>query len=504
MTSALAAVWVITNVFVAAATASSSSAASDPSLLPVAPLPVAPLPAPHAAAQALDAGRLTVPAPAPPRLPDTFEKLGMMDYEVYESTPFVFRKKKLLMETIALVCPEHMGNWDPRYKSCSSYYRIRDLESGTVLRNLTESCNHVSAAAFRLLLGEPHGSRCAQSFGSAFVDAHDDGSETLWVVGSSWVRPALQELGASSGGLVGSRSAEGWGGLCSSDATCTVGSFKTTDASLQSWTVGTVLSPGRSSWNVDISTGRPQTDGAKTYVMAIEQHPLPGAPAGSGWTSYFYVKDEPKTDPAFGDLTTGWKLLPTETHVIGGPGTHGACPTIRFIPDSDGGMYYVISGGLSVYLDRSRNLSGWEPSSQHGVVLQTSINDTKVCTEYIGCKCSRSLCVFVRKVHPGSCCTDKPRPSEQALLATAKAAFAKGSGCAWDCDASDVDLWEMGDGTTLFYFLSGNQGNHIFAALGCARPLTDDAYRWAVSSHRFLRVLQAVQRHDGRVVRRAV
>jgi hypothetical protein len=25
---------------------------------------------------------------------------------------------------------------------------------------------------------------------------------------------------------------------------------------------------------------------------------------------------------------------------------------------------------------------------------------------------------------------------------------------------------EMGDGTVLFYFLSGNQGNHIFAALG--------------------------------------
>ena len=84
------------------------------------------------------------------------------------------------------------------------------------------------------------------------------------------------------------------------------------------------------------------------------------------------------------------------------------------------------------------------------------------------------------EAHPGSCCTDKPRPSEQALLATAKAAFAKGLGCAWDCDASDVDLWEMGDGTTLFYFLSGNQGNHIFAALGCARPLAVDCSRWAM------------------------
>jgi hypothetical protein len=132
-------------------------------------------------------------------------------------------------------------------------------------------------------------------------------------------------------------------------------------------------------------------------------------------------------------------------------------------------MYYVISGGLSVYLDRSRDLSKWEPSKQHGVVLQTTVNDTRVCTEYIGYK---------------------PRASEQALLASAEAAFPKS--CSWDwwvygtfcctgptykiilrlsatvecSDASDVDVWEMGDGTTLFFFLSGNQGSHIFAALG--------------------------------------
>ena len=49
--------------------------------------------------------------------------------------------------------------------------------------------------------------------------------------------------------------------------------------------------------------------------MAIEQQPLPGAPAGSGWTSYFYLKDEPSSSAAYGDLTTGWRLLPTATHV---------------------------------------------------------------------------------------------------------------------------------------------------------------------------------------------
>lgn len=30
------------------------------------------------------------------------------------------------------------------------------------------------------------------------------------------------------------------------------------------------------------------------------------------------------------------------TAVLGGPGTHGACPTIRYLDD---GWYYVISGG---------------------------------------------------------------------------------------------------------------------------------------------------------------
>ena len=373
------------------------------------------------------------PAPPPPPPPlgarvETFEKLGMMDYESYESTPLVFAGKKLLMETIALVYPGHISHWRPEYKSCSSYFRVRDLTTGHVLVNLTQSCNH--------------------SFGSAFVDKHENGSETLWILGSNWYRPAAAVAATparAGAGLLGQRTDDGWGGSCKNGTMCTIGAFWTSDPSLQGdWQTGTALSPGRSSWNCDVTTGKPQQDGSKTFVMALEQQPLPGAPAGSGWTSYFYIKDEPKGSPAYGDLTKGWRLLPTATHVIGGTGTHGACPTIRWFPDDAGGMYYVISGGLSVYLDRSRDLTHFEPSKQHeGVVLQTTVNDTKVCTEYIGYQ---------------------PRASEQALLASAKAAFP--ASCSWDCDASDVDLCELDDGTTLFYFLSGNQGNHIFAALG--------------------------------------
>lgn len=82
--------------------------------------------------------------------------------------------------------------------------------------------------------------------------------------------------------VLGRLGADGWGGLCSTGVNCSIGSFKTTDPTLQEWGQGQIIAPGRASWNVDISTGRPRNDGSKTYVLAIEQQPLAGAPAGSG------------------------------------------------------------------------------------------------------------------------------------------------------------------------------------------------------------------------------
>ena len=266
----------------------------------------------------------------------------------------------------------------PELSNCSSYYRLRDLNSGEIVCNLTtpvvDSCDH--------------------SFGSAFVDVLKDGTEVLWVFGSAWYRPMLAPAAAAvgsstrgGGGLqrrLDDRGGSGWTGECGKGGgiNCTIGSFRTTDPTFQTWTKGVALKPGRASWNMDVSYGKPTPAGGKTYVMAIEQQPLPGAPAGSSWTTYFYVKDG--DGAADGDLTSGWRLLPTKTHVIGGSGTHGACPTIRYLPDDQGGMYYVISGGLSVYLDRSANLSTWMPSKTKGITLQASQEDVKVCTEYVG------------------------------------------------------------------------------------------------------------------------
>lgn len=85
----------------------------------------------------------------------------------------------------------------------------------------------------------------------------------------------------------------------------------------------------------------------------------------------------------------------------------------------------------------------------NGVVLQTSVNDTRI-------QQASSLSWEY-----------KPRASERTLLAQAHAAFsAPKPSCSWDCDASDVDLWQIDEENVLFFFLSGNQGSHIFSALG--------------------------------------
>lgn len=57
---------------------------------------------------------LTWSTPAPPVPPIvTFDKLGVMDYKTYESTPVVINGIQILIETITLAYPRHISHWDP-------------------------------------------------------------------------------------------------------------------------------------------------------------------------------------------------------------------------------------------------------------------------------------------------------------------------------------------------------------------------------------------------------
>eukprot|EP01047_Picozoa_sp_COSAG01_P035820 COSAG01_NODE_2769_length_7102_cov_6.325146_2_plen_226_part_00 len=205
-------------------------------------------------------------------------------------------------------------------------------------------------------------------------------------------------------------------------------------------------------------------------------------------------------------------------------GTHGACPTIRYIDDDQGGMYYVISGG-----------ENHPPPHPYAAVLRIAaaitMHPTHRASDIIYMQVSRSTLIghaISRTGNPPSkgvlCCKHRSmiRGYARSTLGTSHAPRSRpclrvprqrslprapGTGesptaqltpltpsCLQHCtrvlcfrygskrgstlrafcsivcwvrsDASDVDLWEMGDGTILFSFLSGNQGNHIFAALG--------------------------------------
>eukprot|EP01062_Namystynia_karyoxenos_P003265 TRINITY_DN1115_c0_g1_i1.p2 TRINITY_DN1115_c0_g1~~TRINITY_DN1115_c0_g1_i1.p2 ORF type:complete len:358 (+),score=94.89 TRINITY_DN1115_c0_g1_i1:63-1076(+) len=75
---------------------------------------------------------------------------------------------------------------------------------------------------------------------------------------------------------------------------------------------------------------------------------------------------------ADGDLTHGWFPAPNAT----GPHAATGGPSIRF----ENGYYYVITGGHTVYLARSRDLRNWEPPV---VMVQPSPADAAV-APYVG------------------------------------------------------------------------------------------------------------------------
>jgi sucrose-6-phosphate hydrolase SacC (GH32 family) len=357
------------------------------------------------------------------------QRLGPIDYMAYESTPLLFRGRLLLMETITLAYPRHISHWDRRYANCSSYFRVRETTSGTVLYNLTESCGH--------------------SFGSAFVDDAPKGAEKLWVFGTAWDRPneAVWRDGRSR---LHSRGSVGWGGLCSAGKTCVVAGFSTDDPTLQSWTAHpAVLRPGAPTFNVDVTRVIDPRHSSWRYIMVVEQS---AACPNGNWTSYFYVNRSPD-----GDLSDGWERLDS-SHVLGGATNPtsgavdsywiGACPTIRFVAP----YFYVLSGGQSLVLTRTMDLRHWEAATvglsggggrSSGVFLRANSSaDTSPCGAGDGCMLRYS-----------------PTAAEAALLAAP----------VWDTDVSDPDLVQLPGGkATLFWFLFGNQRDHIFAALARA------------------------------------
>jgi len=227
----------------------------------------------------------------------------------------------------------HNEQWDPEYTG-HSYFRIRDMETGRVVTNISHSIG----------LG----------FFAAFVD-YDHGM--LWVAATPNDRGS-DKTGPRPHGPPHDHNSSCCGNYTGSRWECGVYVFNSSD--LVTW----------ERTKTDIRWSGPNIDLARVYPS--EQHPPP-----ANLPPHRYVMASESgvwmvNDAADGDLRSGWSTLNREQ-------AHGgslACPSVRYLPSD--GYYYTISGGHTVILQRSRDLLQWEqqPVGAAAPFIQASANDT--------------------------------------------------------------------------------------------------------------------------------
>jgi hypothetical protein len=348
----------------------------------------------HAACAAvfLVACELVAGSGLPPALPT---KLGLYDYQTQESSPVIFNGRFLMMESMIVGDPEWSGPSGCR----STYFRVRDQSTGSVVVNIS--------------------STCGMAFGSAWVATNDEGLDTLYIYGTTG-----RFTGACWGTGVNCRCvlprgtedvACGWGRGCpergtrmlwslpnllTHDASCalpdsvprSIDAFYSSDPALSdaSWHHSPhVLMPGRSVYNQDVAhVGAPTVSFSSSAASSSSGSP-PAPPSASSSSARAGVS--PVLPPhqwvmimeadfsngghqfAVSNLadptdSSGWVGLDYSvfrTDPLAGWQV-GACPSIRFDPSTS--WYYLLTGGNTIFLLRSQNLTtgSWQLASVPG------------------------------------------------------------------------------------------------------------------------------------------
>ncbi len=311
-------------------------------------------------------------APPPrivPRSPSRFNNSGTFDVNTGESSLFLWsgagphRGQLMIFETINAKYP------DMPYGPRISYYRLRNLDTGVVVVNISES-QHMG-------------------FGSAFMD-HDHGR--VWLFGCN--------RGASSVGVPADRG-------------CGVLNQSAPDGRGRPWdgTVWALWSIDLMHWEgpelTDVAWSGPNTATARVrgpthpslpqhrYVMvteglsvAVNNDPdgnltrgwitLPQCPQAEqpfpGWNSWAYTA-------CTENFCRNASIICNHTQLPPMPAAQGlgACPAVKYLPQDQ--YYYVIFGGAPfVYLARTKDFASWEqpqqpfiqPSAQDAVRLLTT------------------------------------------------------------------------------------------------------------------------------------
>ena len=244
---------------------------------------------------------------------------GSYDATMCESTPFWWPKDKkmYLMECVCRGPDDwaqkgpwkghwgHAEQWLPEYRN-HSYIRIRDMESGNVVQNISLSIGFGFGAAFvdydhgQLWISATANGRSSPTAPRPYGPPHDHScSETHWECNGVWV-------------------------------------FNSSD--LTTWTRR----------QTDVKWNGPNTDIARVY-------PSPAHPTPTNLPPHRYVMVTEKgaawavNDNADGDLSHSWVTLPA-SKAYGGI---EACPSVRYLP-SDG--YYSALHGVR-----------WQQNSAHAI-----------------------------------------------------------------------------------------------------------------------------------------
>jgi hypothetical protein len=398
----------------------------------------------------------TTNTPPPPFTPDwrpLWDRQGVYDMGPCEATPFFWPKDKrmYLMEGICYGADfdnvsgywGHAGLWDSRYDG-HSYMRIRDMETGEVVSNISSSIG----------FGVP----------SAFVD-YDHG--TLWVSAGAYDR---ENCGADQGQKPArpgcNNSVCPWTGP---SARCDVWPIlkcvNTTRPCDSEYGVGMqfmwnstdLKTFTRSVSDVRFDTGAVGAATAHINVRMSRVHASAAHPTPPNLPPHRYVMNSDSdtmrwavNNNADGDLTHGWITLNSTGSKYYASGGVDACPSVAYI-QSDG-FYYTVSGGGRIRLQRSRDLVHWEspPASlaHASPFVQPSEGDT-ITADWV----MRSAAENLRKGHASLsfpyrnkwdhdssdsdfCCAD---PAASPANGGPKGAFVL-----WGCNGQGASGWTAG------------------------------------------------------------
>ena len=251
-------------------------------------------------------------APPPPPGKPLYTKRGAIDVGTYENTIFYWQQRLLNLENIACSYTEHAGIWDASWGN-HSYARIRDLDSGVVIANIT----------------------LTRGFGflTPFTDYE---TNTLWLFGT----PADRCVG-------------------NGDA-MTVQAWWTTDAALQAWSTALAFDYGKHTYNVQVvkvapPPGLPAQQTARLAAAVAERTAAAGLPPHK---YAMFLEEFAWAINAGDDLATGWVLLndtrPPQGAPAGGP---------MMLYNGYDQYYYILTGGNTVHLYRTIDFFNWVESS---------------------------------------------------------------------------------------------------------------------------------------------